>query len=353
MQLIGACGVELTIGGISVDRFCNDATNEVHEVNISRVLLAAAFAFSGSAAEAREFRSSDVLPLDSPTVQAVAHMDKLIRERTGNRLSISMLGQDDPDSESFTVGEVRNGTLDMARINLAIFNPTVPSTVVLSLPYLFKSTAHMRRVLDGPIGDRILADLESQGLVGLCFYDAGARSFYSSKKPIRTAADMKGMTVRVQQGDIAAAMVRALDATAMPMSYQKGYDALKVGLVDAAVNNMQFYSSSGHFKVAKYYSPTEHSMAPGVLVFSKGVWNTLSADDQATIRAAAKDSVPYMRKLWDISEVSLRKTAEAGGAQITGDVDTKSFAQALLPLHPALVTDAGLRETIATIQASD
>lgn len=322
-------------------------------MNISRVLLAAAFAFSGSAAEAREFRSSDVLALDSPTVQAVAYMDKLVRERTGSRLSISMLGQDDAESENLTVGQVRNGTLDMARINLAVFNGAVPSTVVLSLPYLFKSTAHMRRVLDGPVGDRILADLESQGLVGLCFYDTGARSFYSSTKPIRTAADMKGMKVRVQQGDIAAAMVRALGATAMPMSYQKGYDALKVGLVDAAVNNMQFYVSSGHFKVAKYYSSTEHSMAPSVLVFSREVWNTLSVDDRAAMRTAAKESVPYMRKLWDVSEASMRKLAEANGARITGDVDTKSFADTLLPLHTVLVTDARLRETIATIQATD
>lgn len=316
-------------------------------------MLAAAFAFPGSAAEARELRSSDVLALDSPAVQAVAHMDKLVRERTGNRLSIGMLGENDADSENFTVGEVRNGTLDMARINLAVFNATVPSTVVLSLPYLFKSTAHMRRVLDGPVGDRILADLESQGLVGLCFYDAGARSFYSSKKPIRTAADMKGMKVRVQQGDIAAAMVRALGATAMPMSYQQGYDALKVGLVDAAVNNMQFYSSSGHFKVAKYYSPTEHSMAPGVLVFSKLAWNTLSVDDQTAIRAAAKESVPYMRKLWEVSEASMRKFAEAGGTRIIDNIDTKSFADALLPLHAVLVTDDRLRGIVAAIQATD
>ncbi len=322
-------------------------------MNISRVLLAASIVFSGAAAQAKEFRSSDVLPLDSPTVQAVAYMDKLIRERTGGRHSITMLGQNDSDTENLTVGEVRNGTLDLARINLAVFNTTVPSTAILSLPYLFKSTAHLRRVLDGPIGERILADLEGHGFIGLCFYDAGARSFYNSKMPIRTAADLKGMKVRVQQGDIAATMVRALGATAMPMSYQKGYEALKVGLVDAAVNNMQFYSTSGHFKVAKYYSLTEHSMAPGVLIFSKLVWDALSTDDQAVIRAAAKDSVPYMRKLWDVSEISARNLAEAGGAQFIGDVDSKSFAEALLPLHPVLVTDPRLREIIEAAKAAD
>ncbi len=322
-------------------------------MNITRALLGVAIVFSGSTAHGKEFRSSDIYPLGSPTVQAVAYMDKLIRERTGGRHSVGMLGQDDPDSENLTVGQVRNGTLDMARVNLAVFNTAVPSTIIPSLPYLFKSTAHMRRVIDGPVGERILADLEGQGLVGLCFYDAGARSFYSANKPIRNADDMNGMKVRVQQGDAAAVMVRALGATPVPMSYQQSYVALQAGVVDASMNSMQFYAISRHYQVAKYFSLTEHSMAPGVLVFSKQVWDTLSKDDQAIVRAAAKESVLYMRTLWDASEKSTRALVEAGGAQIIGDVDSKSFADALLPLHPGLVTAPRLRNMAMAIQAAD
>jgi tripartite ATP-independent transporter DctP family solute receptor len=314
-------------------------------------LLAVAIATSGSTAHGKELRSSDISPLDSPTVQAVVYMDGLVRQRTEGRHSIGMLGQEDADSENFTIGQVRNGTLDMARVNLAVFNATVPSTVVPSLPYLFKSTDHMRRVLDGPIGEKILADLEDQGLIGLCFYDGGARSFYSTKKPIQRAADIKGMKVRIQQGDSAAAMVRALGATPMPMSHQQGYVALQAGVVDAAINSMQFYSTSRHFQVAKYFSVTEHSMAPGVLVFSKQVWDTLSKNDQEAIRSSAKDSVQHMRKLWDASEASARSHAVAGGAHIVTDVDGKSFAEALLPLHPVLVTSPRLRSMVAEIEA--
>jgi tripartite ATP-independent transporter DctP family solute receptor len=325
----------------------------VQVVNISKALFVLAIVFSGTSAHGKDFRSSDIYPLGSPTVEAVAHMGMLIRERTGGRLSIGMLGQEDADSENLTVGQVRNGTLDMARINLAVLNATVPSTVIPSLPFLFKSIDHMRRVLDGPIGERILADLEDQGLVGLCFYDAGARSFYSTKKPIRHAADMKGLKVRVQQGDAAAVMIRALGATPVPMSYQKGYVALQAGVVDAAMNNMQFYSTSRHFEVAKYFNVTGHSMAPGVLVFSKQIWDTLSTDDQAVVRIAAKDSVQHMRKLWDVSEASMHARAEAGGAQIITDVDGKSFADVLLPLYPVLVTDPRLRSMVMAIESAD
>ncbi len=320
---------------------------------MARAWAAIVLTFLGTSAQGKEFRSSDIYPLGSPSVEAVTYMDKLIRERTGGRHSIGMLGQEDADSENFTVGQVRNGTLDMARINLAVLNATVPSTVIPSLPYLFKSADHMRRVLDGPVGDRILADLEDQGLVGLCFYDAGARSFYSTKKPIRRAADMKGMNVRVQQGDAAAVMVRALGATPVPMSYQKGYVALQAGVVDAAMNSIEFYAMSRHFEVARYFSVTEHSMAPGVLVFSNRTWDTLSRDDQATVRGAAKDSAGRMRKLWEASEASRRGLAERGGARIITDVDGKSFADALLPLYPVLVTDPRLRSMVAAIETSD
>src|SRR5690349_17472455 len=112
-----------------------------------RPLTALMVSFAVATAEAKEFVSSDVYPANFPTVQAVAHMDMLLRERTGGRHSISVLGQEDRDSENFTVGQVRNGTIDMARVNLSVLNYIVPSTAIPSLPYLFKSTAQMRSIL--------------------------------------------------------------------------------------------------------------------------------------------------------------------------------------------------------------
>ena len=220
-------------------------------------LVALMALFAAATAEARELISSDVYPADFPTVQAVAYMNKLLRERTGGRHSISTLGQEDRDSENFTVGQVRNGTLDMARVNLAVLNHIVPSTVVLSLPYLFKSTAQMRSVLDGPIGDDILADMESSGIIGLCFYDTGTRS-YAAKKPIRTATDMRGLKVRVQQADVSAKVARAMGAVPTPLPYDRTYRALQTGVVDVVENTLPTYSISRQHEVAPFYSATEH-----------------------------------------------------------------------------------------------
>ena len=148
----------------------------------------------------------------------------------------------------------------------------------------------------------------------MAFYDSGSRSIYSPKKQIKTLADVKGMKIRVQQSDLWVALLEAMGANATPMPYGgEVYTALKTGLVDAAENNYPSYESSRHHEVAKYYSKTEHSMAPEILLFSKRVWDTLSADDQKAIRQAAKESVPYMRKIWDDREAKSLATVKAGG----------------------------------------
>jgi len=220
---------------------------------------------------------------------------------------------------------------------------------VTGLPFVFRSTEHMRKVLDGPIGDDILASMESQGLIGLAFYDSGARSFYS-KKPIRTVADLKGMKIRVIQSDLFVAMVEALGANPTPMPYGEVYTALKTGIVDAAENNWPSYESSRHFEAAKYYTLDEHSLAPEVLVFSKVVWDKLAKADQAAIRKAAKESVPYMRQLWDEREVKSRKAVEAAGSQVITVANKKEFVDAMKPVYAKFANTPRLSGLVKRIQ---
>jgi tripartite ATP-independent transporter DctP family solute receptor len=318
---------------------------------VARTLLGlAVVAGFASAASAKEFRSSDVHPMDYPTVTAVVQMGKLINERTKGKHSVKVFGQSALGSEKDTIEQTKLGALDMVRVNSSAFNNIAPETVVPALPFVFKSTAHMRRVLDGPIGDDILKALEPQGFVGLAFYDSGARSFYTTKKPIKTVADMKGMKVRVQQSDMWVAMMQAVGANATPLPYAEVYTALKTGVVDAAENNWPSYDSSRHYEVAKYYSLSEHSLAPEILVFSKRVWDTLPKDEQEIIRKAAKESVPFMRKQWDDREAASRKTVEAAGSQIVTDIDKKAFQAAMQPVYAKFAGTDKLKALVKRIQ---
>jgi len=319
---------------------------------ITRWLAHAGFAVSlvsAGATEARDFRSAEVHPPDYPTTMAVAHMGKVLSERTGGRMGVKVYPNGALGSEKDNIEQLRLGALDMMRINVAPLNSVVPETIVTGLPFVFRSTAHMRKVLDGPVGDDILASFESQGLVGLAFYDSGARSFYS-KRPIRAMADLKGMKIRVIQSDLFVAMVEALGANPTPMPYGEVYTALKTGIVDAAENNWPSYESSRHFEAAKFYTLDEHSLAPEVLVFSKKVWDTLSKEDQAQIRKAAKDSVPYMRKLWDEREVKSRQVVEKAGIQTVQLANKKEFVDAMGPVYAKFAATPRLKDLVKRIQ---
>jgi TRAP-type C4-dicarboxylate transport system substrate-binding protein len=209
---------------------------------------------------------------------------------------------------------------------------------------------HMRKVMDGPIGEEILKALEPHGLVGLAYYDSGARSFYNSKRAVTKPEDMKGLKIRVQQSDLFIALVSALGANATPMPFGEVFSALQTGVIDGAENNWPSYESTRHFEVSKFYSLTEHSMSPEVLVMSKRAWDKLSAEDQATMRKAAKESVVKMRELWEAREKSAEAAVKAKGAQVNS-VEKQAFIDAMKPVYDKFVTNPKLKDLVARIQA--
>ena len=312
-------------------------------------LLAATVLFS-LAAGARDFRSADVHPTDYPTVSAVRYMGKLLLEQSKGRFGVRVYPSGALGTEKDNIEQLRIGALDMMRINIGVLNSVVPETTVTVLPFVFRSTAHMRQVLDGLIGDEILAAMEVHGLVGLAFYDSGSRSFYTTKKPVASVADMKGLKIRVQQSDLFVAMIESLGANPTPMPLGEVYTALKTGIVDAAENNWPSYESTRHFEAAKFYNQTEHSLAPEVLVFSKKIWDTLPKADQAMIRKAAKESVPHMRKLWDEREVKSRKIVEAAGSQVIAVKNKQEFIDAMKPVYARFASTPKLKDMVRRIQ---
>ncbi len=263
------------------------------------VALAALMVMGAGAAQAQTLRSTDIHPDGYPTVEAVKFISKLLEQRTNGRLKINVFHSAQLGQEKDTIEQTRFGVIDINRINMAPFNNLIPATNVPSLPFIFRSVDHMRKVMDGPIGDEILKEFEKHDLIGLAFYDSGARSFYNSKRPITKPDDMKGLKIRVQQSDMFIALVSALGANATPMNFGEVYSGLQTGLIDGAENNWPSFESTKHFEVSKFYSLTEHSLSPEVLVMSKKSFDKLSKDDQALVKAAAKESVAEMRKLWD------------------------------------------------------
>ncbi|GAU83078.1 TRAP transporter substrate-binding protein [Bosea sp. BIWAKO-01] len=319
---------------------------------VSALVGAALITVTTSAAQAQNvtLRSTDIHPDGYPTIEAVKYMGKLLDQRTNGRIKINVFHSAQLGQEKDTIDQTRFGVIDLNRINMAPFNNLIPATNVPSLPFIFRSVDHMRKVMDGPIGDNLLKEFEKHDLIGLAFYDSGSRSFYNGKRPIGSPADMKGMKIRVQQSDMFVALVSALGANATPMPFGEVYSALQTGVIDGAENNWPSYESTRHFEVSKFYSTTEHSLSPEVLVMSKRSFDKFNAADQALIKTAAKESVAKMRELWDAREKESEAKVKSGGAQVNA-VEKQPFIDAMKPVYDKFVTDPKLKDMVAAIQA--
>ena len=306
---------------------------------------------TGAAACEITLRSSDTHPEGYPTVAAVEYMGDLVEERSGGRLCIEVYHSSQLGQEADTIEQTQLGVIDMNRVSLGPFNNIIEETKVFSLPFIFRSTEHMHAVVDGEIGDDVLAAFENHNLVGLAYFDSGSRSFYNRERPIRSIADMEGLSFRVMQSDVFVDMVDALGGNATPMPYGEVYSAIQTGVIDGAENNWPSFESSGHFEVAGYYTLNQHLIVPEVLVMSKASWNRLSAEDQALIRQAARDAVPHMRKLWAEREAASEAIVRAAGVEIVDDIDKTPFIEAMVPVYERHVTSDALRDLVARIQA--
>jgi TRAP-type C4-dicarboxylate transport system substrate-binding protein len=290
-----------------------------------RKALVAAAALVACAAQATEFRSADTHNADDyPTVVAVKKMSELLEAKSGGKHKIKVFNKQALGSEKETIDQVKIGALDLTRVNVGPMNAICPLTQVPTMPFLFDSIAHMRKVLDGPVGDEILKSCESAGFIGLAFYD-------------------------VQQSDLWVALVSAMGANATPMPYGEVYTGLKTGLIDAAENNIPSFDTAKHVEAVKIYSKTEHSMAPEILVMSKIVYDKLPPAEQAMVRAAAKESVAFQRQKWDEQEAKSLANVKAQGAEIV-DVDKKSFQAAMGPVYEKFMTTADMKRLVKTAQ---
>ncbi|MER9138136.1 TRAP transporter substrate-binding protein [Mesorhizobium sp. M0830] len=318
-------------------------------------LTAATFAFGsllvGIANADTVLRSSDTHPDGYPTVEAVKYMGDLIKQRTNGRYSVEVYHSAQLGEEKDTIEQTQAGVIDLNRVSMGPFNGVVPETAVPSLPYMFRSVDHMRHVMDGPIGDEILKAFEAHDLVGLAFYDSGARSFYNTKKDITSMADMKGMKFRVIQSDVFVDMVNALGANATPMAYGEVYSALQTGVIDGAENNWPSFESVKHYEVAKHYTMDQHQIVPEVLVMSKASWDKLTPEDQAIVRQAAKDSVVKMRELWDAQEKKSRDIVEKAGVKVS-EIDKQPLIDAMKPVYDKYLSTPELKDLASRIQAT-
>jgi tripartite ATP-independent transporter DctP family solute receptor len=321
------------------------------DLSRTMTLVVALFAtVASTSAFAREFRAADTQNEDYPTVQALLYMGSMVAERSGGRHQIKVFHSRQLGEEKETLEQTRVGAIDLNRTNVALIGNMVPAMNVLAMPFLFRSIEHLQKVLDGPIGSEILDSFEPYGFVGLAFYDSGARSIYNSVRPVRSIADLKGLRLRVQQSEQMSDMIKSLGADPVELPYGQVLTGLATKLIDGAENNWPSFVTTDHYKYAGYYTLTEHTMSPEVLVMSKKAWASLSAEDQQIFRESALRSSRFMREKWRDLEERSRKQAEAAGVKIVTDIDRKPFEAAMAGLYAKAQRDPAVGQLIERIR---
>jgi tripartite ATP-independent transporter DctP family solute receptor len=279
-------------------------------------------------------KAADVHALGYPTVEAIVRMGKKLEAATNGRLSIQMFPAMQLGGEKEMIEQAQVGALQIARISTGPMGPVVDELNVFNLPFIFRDEAHMRKVIDGPIGQELLDKISNSPasrLIALGWMDSGTRSLYT-KKPVRSPADLKGQKIRMMGNPVFVDTMNAMGGSGVMMSFSELYSALQTGVVDGAENNPPSLLTQNHYQVTKFYSLTGHLIIPEIFVFSRRTWETMSKEDQSLIKKFSREAQLEQRELWDkMVADSIQKLKAAGVEFIT--VDKKPFYEATKPVR--------------------
>lgn len=295
------------------------------------------FGATASAQTKMVMKAADVHPLGYPTVEAVVQIGKKLEAATSGRLSIQMFPSMQLGGEKEMIEQAQLGAIQFARVSVGPMGSIVDDLNVFNMPFVFRDSAHMRKVVDGDIGKELLkklTDSPQSKLIGIAWMDSGARSVYNSKKPIKSIDDLKGLKIRMMGNPIFVDTMNALGGNGIAMGMDQVYNALQTGVVDGAENNPPSFDSFGHYKIAKHYSLTEHLIIPEILVFSKASFDKLSKEDQALLLKVGAESQAEERKLWIEREAKSMEEIKKSGIEIITFTpeEKKKFQDAVKPV---------------------
>lgn len=272
------------------------------------------------------------LDVTHPVHKGMVYMSEKVAEKSGGKMHVDIYPGGQLGNERELIELLQIGSLAMTKVSTAPLEAFVPEMKIFGIPYIFRDDEHRWKVLNGDIGKKLLLAGEPFYLRGMCYYDAGNRSFYTKDRPIRTPTDLRGLKIRVMKSITSVNMVQALGGSATPIPWGELYTALQQGVVDGAENNPPSFYLSKHYEVCRYYSLDEHTSVPDILIMSTVVWNNLTNEERKWLQSAVDESVPYQRKLWKkVSNESLTEVQKAGVEVIYPD--KTPFQEAVKQIH--------------------
>jgi tripartite ATP-independent transporter DctP family solute receptor len=307
----------------------------------------------GKGAEAKgtiNLKLGHALDINHPVHKAMEFWADTLKEATDGRIIIKIYPGGQLGGEKELIEQLQMGTLDLTKVSSAGLEAFVPEMKVLGMPYLFRNKEHKWKVLNSAFGKELLAAGSDRGLVGIGFYEAGERSFYTKGGPIRTPADLKNLKIRVIKSPMAIDLLKTLGASPTPISWGELYTALQQGTVDGAENNPPSFVSARHYEVCKYYSLDKHTSPMDVVLAGKKAWDKLTESDKAIMIKTFDRSVEYQRELWARVVNENFVLLDSVGVEVIIP-DQKPFVDAVQPMYEAYAKDEVIGPLLEKIKA--
>ena len=325
-------------------------------MDFKRTLLIAAlplaFCLSGITHAEIKIKFAEVHPAGYPPVVAEQDMGKKLQDQSNGDISFKMFAGGVLGSEKEVVEQLQSGAVQMTRVSLGILGPVVPETNAFNLPFVFRDQAHMRKIIDGEIGQEMLDKITNSdfNMVALAWMDGGTRNLYT-KKPVRAIGDLKGMKIRVQGNPVFIQTINDMGGNGIGMATGEIFSALQTGVIDGAENNPPTFLEHNHYQNAKYFTWTDHLILPEPIVMAKSTWAKLTPDQQALVQKLAREAQFEERVLWDKKTADSITKLKAGGVEfitLTPE-QKKAFYDATQPVRDKYGAD--YKDLISRIEA--
>jgi tripartite ATP-independent transporter DctP family solute receptor len=282
-------------------------------------------------------RLAEIHEADYPTTVGAFEIAKLVEQRTKGHVKIEVVYGMKLGDEAAVIEKMRAGEIDLTRTNIGPVTRYVPALNAFLMPYIFRDTKHMLKVVNGKVGNDVIKTFDQAGLIGFGWFDGGTRSFYT-KQPVKVPGDLKDMRIRTLQSDLMLSVVSSFGAKAIAMPHGKTLDALKDNTLDGAENNYPTYDETEHYKIARYFVEDEHTRNPDIIMGSKkSLEEKLSKKEIAIIRQAVRDAQPLQFSLWAKTVKASKDKVVAAGCVTTvlTAEQKKAFVDAVKPVYDA------------------
>lgn len=314
-------------------------------------LMATSFLSCSSTKNGKIIFFAHSLPTSHPVHKGILVMQEALKEKSGGKLQIKIFPDGQLGSERETIELLQIGSIAMTKVSASALSNFAPEYQITVIPYLFRDSEHLFKNLEGEVGQQLLESGTEYLLRGVCFYDAGARSFYTKNRAVNSPDDLDGLKVRVQNDQMSVDMANTLGASATPMAFGELYTALQQNVVDGAENNIPSFVSSNHFEVCKYYIFDEHTMVPDVVIIGTKFWDLLSEEEKGWLDAAAKESVAKQKQFWQETIVENMKMLKEAGVEFIYP-DKEPFRKKAKPVMERLMKDPRLKPIIEKVNSN-